>query len=111
MNRHRVRVPGPRLTSSSREIQACGFAQPEYQLPPAIVRSPFLRQRCGPDAGSAPEHKCRASRDGPFETSKMWSAVSLRRKQFEQRPGFLQIEGVEPLGEPAVNRSKQFASL
>jgi hypothetical protein len=30
MNRHRVRVPAPRLTSSSREIQACGFAQHAY---------------------------------------------------------------------------------
>src|SRR5208282_5523413 len=70
MNRHRVRVPAPRLTNSSREIQARGFAQLKYQLLPAVDQSLFLQQRCGRDAGSAPEHNCRASRGGPFQTSK-----------------------------------------
>jgi hypothetical protein len=35
----------------------------------------------------------------------------LRRQLRQQRLRFLQIERVEPFGEPAVNRSEQFASL
>ena len=31
------------------------------------ARSLFLQQRCGPDAGSAQQHDCRASADGPFQ--------------------------------------------
>src|SRR3984885_7363176 len=64
-NRHQVRAPAPHLTSSSRGIQRCGFAQPGYQLLPAEVQSLFLRQIFGPDAGSAQAHDCRVSYDEP----------------------------------------------
>jgi hypothetical protein len=46
-----------------------------------------------------------------LEVYQEWLAGALRRQLIEQRFGLLQIARIEPLAEPPVDRSEQFAGL
>src|SRR5271169_3695515 len=56
-------------------------------------------------------HSSRASLCPTRQAQSRSSNRSLRRQFLKQRLRFLQIERVEAFGEPAINRSEQFASL
>ena len=64
--------------------------------------------RCRSRQSAARTRTCRAFRASPISPS---SLARSRRQLVEQRLRLLQIERVEALGEPAVDRSEKLASL